>query len=104
VNCFYCGNKWISDKYHTDTCGSCGAPKPDTTIEKYHPFFYDGMIVYALRNYDKCNYEWVFYRGAELVGRVDFAMEYIQQVAIPGQDIMPLVLERLRSTDAQSIR
>lgn len=80
-------------------CGFCGAPKPPAeTIQKYDPFFYDGMIVYALYNPCQGMYEWVFYRGDSLVGRVCMDRRFLENIATPGQDVMPLVLERLHAT------
>jgi hypothetical protein len=98
MKCFYCGQDWTPDKYYPATCGFCGAPKPpNETIQKYDPFFYDGMIVYAL--YDPCRneHQWVFYRGDSFIGKVTADRQFLMSVATPGEDIMPLVLEMLHA-------
>jgi hypothetical protein len=97
VKCQYCRQAWESNKYHPDACAFCGAPKPEPErINKYDPFFLEGMIVYALSDPSRRYYEWVFYRGDVLVGKVGMTQQEIEELNIgPYVDITPYMLERL---------
>jgi hypothetical protein len=97
MKCQYCGLTWEGNKYHPDTCAFCGAPKPEPErLNKYDPFYLEGMVVYALHDPSRDYYEWVFYRGDVLVGRVGVTRREMEEFAFrPGTDITPYMLERL---------
>lgn len=65
--CSYCGKEWNEEN---GTCKYCGAPNKLNGIVKYDPFFYDGYIVYSMRNYANRSIEFVFYKGVTLCGMV----------------------------------
>jgi hypothetical protein len=95
MKCQFCAQPWEDSKFHPGFCSSCGAPKPEREpLKKYDPFFYGGMIVYALRDPAMCAHEYVFYRGDLFVGRV-FLHDYEVEKMEPGLDIMPMLIDRL---------
>lgn len=34
MKCEYCGSEWKPSYYHPGTCAECGAPKPESELEK----------------------------------------------------------------------
>jgi predicted amidophosphoribosyltransferase len=91
IICVYCGREW---QEHDGACSHCGAPNKLAKIQKFEPFFYDGYIVYCLREYHKGIHSWILYKGITFMGRFDLDDEYLRTLS-PAMDIMPLVLERL---------
>jgi predicted amidophosphoribosyltransferase len=92
ITCVYCGREW---QERDGVCSHCGAPNKIAKMQKFEPFFYDGYIVYCLRDYARCLHSWIFYKGITFMGRVDIDDGYLQTLS-PAMDIMPLLMERLR--------
>ena len=89
--CSYCGREW---KQENGRCAYCGAQNKLAKLNKYDPFFYDGYIVYCVRDYSRDLFSWIYYKGITLVGRVDMDSRELAQYP-PAEDIMPRVMERL---------
>ena len=90
MKCSYCGRQWHEGN---ECCDSCGAPSKTAKIERLEPFFCDGYIVYALRDWSRDVYEFVFYKGITFMGKVVFTWMEIKQMP-PAEDYMPRVMER----------
>ncbi len=92
-NCAYCGQAFTQDSY--GRCSRCGAGKPEPEqIEKYDPFFYDGYIVYALRDRWQEGWLFIFYQGDVLKGRVHID-HYEMMANVPeGCEYMSYVMKK----------
>ena len=94
MECSYCGQAW---KERNKCCSHCGAPNKQAEINRFEPFFYDGYIVYKIREPQLRSDMFVFYKGITLIGTIrihDIEFEHLP----PAEDFMPLVMERLNAT------
>lgn len=90
--CAYCGRTW---KEVDDCCAYCGAPNKLRKLEKREPFFFEGMIVYSLRDWSNLCYEFIFYKGITFMGRVSINFWEMEKLP-PYEDPMPMILDKLK--------
>jgi predicted amidophosphoribosyltransferase len=89
--CSYCGRAW---EEHDGACAHCGAPVKLNGIAKYDPYFYEGYIVYSIRDWSRRTFQFIFYQGATLKGNIHISDYEIMNLP-PTEDYMPLVMARL---------
>lgn len=90
MKCEYCGTERQSGEY----CEKCGAKLPeqktlDQHMHKSEPFFYNGYIVYYLRNYASDTYEAQFWLGMDLVERIVITYSVLSERVPENCDPMP---------------
>ena len=98
IECSYCGSIWRETK--KGNCVSCGAPNKIQKIERYDPIFYDGYIIYAIRDYSRRAFEFVFYKGITLMGDIFVSDRELMEIP-PTTDYMPIVMEKLKNVQQQ---
>lgn len=98
ITCVYCGRQW---EEKNEVCAHCGAPNKLAKIQKFEPFFYEGYIVYCLREPARRCYSWIFYKGITFMGRVDIIDEILETLS-PAVDVMSLVMEKLNKESVQN--
>lgn len=88
MKCEYCG----TDDQTGKVCNHCGAKLPekqgDVTM-RAEPFFYNGYIVYMLRDYSTDTVECQFWLGMELIERFSMSREFLRETVLEGTDSMP---------------
>lgn len=103
--CAYCG----SDNPSTGKeCARCGAKLPETVgaTWKSEPFFYNGYIVYFLRDYARDLKEVQFWLGRDLIQRFVFSHmtweEFINRI-VGGEfnDPMPYLFDMLKLAEGE---
>lgn len=89
MKCEYCG----TDEKSGEKCSKCGAKLPvkinSEASAKSEPFFYNGYIIYLLRDCASDALEAQFWLGLELIQRISVSREVIRLHVPEGEDIMP---------------
>jgi hypothetical protein len=78
MKCSYCG----TDKQTGDRCEKCGAPisrVKESDRWKSEPFFYNGYIVYYLREMAEDTFECQFWLGKELIERIRVSRAVLEE-------------------------
>ena len=72
MKCEFCKTERQNGEY----CDKCGAKLPERkTFDQYwksEPFYYNGYIVYEIRDFSRDLYEVQFWLGMELIERIEF--------------------------------
>lgn len=92
MKCDYCGTQ--QDK--ADYCKSCGAKLPEkkgNDVQRYDPFFYNGYIVYTLKNWSTDSVEVQFWLGYEMIERFAVTQDFLRSVVPEYCDPMPFFWE-----------
>lgn len=98
TECLYCGREW---KVTNGGCAFCGAPANVARTERFYPFFYNGYIVYMIREAHRRGDLFAFYKGITCVGTV-FLSNNEREGIDPQVDFMPEILKRLSSVIVDS--
>ena len=88
MKCEYCG----SDNQKGELCDKCGAKMPiahKSDIWKSDPFFYNGYIVYCLRDMANDTFECQFWLGMELLERIKVSRVVLDEHVKPYEDAVP---------------
>lgn len=101
--CEFCG----TDKQDGNTCVRCGAKLPEAVnVWKSEPFFYNGYIVYCLRDCIRDQREIQFWLGHDLIQHFIFTRiawdEFITRI-VGGEmcDYMPYLFDMLKLTQGE---
>ena len=92
--CAYCGEKVnLSD----ERCSHCNAPMKRGRIDRADPYFANGYVIYAIRDWSRDDYEFIFYKGSILQGRIRIARSVIDKID-QQCDWTPTIMEYFNKT------
>jgi hypothetical protein len=74
-------------------CGAKEYKKKTREDERFGPIFYNGFIVWSVREYYARRVKFVFYKGNSLVDVVVVTDEMLTLAVPEGQDSMPFIFE-----------
>jgi len=95
--CAYCGGKVNNND---ERCPQCTAPVKRSRIDKADPYFCNGYIIYAIHDWHRDSYDFIFYKGAILEGRISVDARILD--AIPPQfDWTPTIMEYFYKTQPE---
>lgn len=90
MKCQWCGTKEVEGK----NCDKCGGPiEEKEDFYKSEPFFYNGYIVYTLRDVCRQTVEAQFWLGKELVDRISIVEDVLGHNVPEGCDSMDFFWE-----------
>jgi len=84
VICNYCGQR-VDDDFCEHCGGRNGQKKLQDEIQRGEPFYYEGYIVWALREIQSDAISYVFYRGREIVDKIRITGALLRARFIDGE-------------------
>ncbi len=88
MDCKYCGTS--QDK--SAKCIRCGAPAAEENKErKSEPFFYNGYIVYFIKDFARDLLKYQFWLGVTLVETIQIPIDLLRELVPYGYDEMPVI-------------
>lgn len=89
MKCEYCGTENLSE----GDCPKCGSQIKKPDFEKSEPFFYNGYICYTLKDLMTDTLEVQFWLGRELIERISFSRQFLEEFIPSHYEAMPFVWE-----------
>jgi hypothetical protein len=97
MKCNYCG---IDNEPTAKKCKGCGSKMEDSVPKMYRsePFYFNGYIVYVLRDFLRLQIDFQFWKGVTIIGRVEYGEdEYHRLYPADGVDHMDDIFKVFRN-------